>query len=44
VGSIVRIRVTAHIPLIVPGGDAFGLGRLTTVSAESTFRQEGWKP
>jgi hypothetical protein len=44
VGSIVRIRVTAHNPLIVPGGDAFGLGRLTTVSAESTFRQEGWRP
>ena len=44
VGSTVRIRVTAHIPLIVPGGGSFGLGPLTTVSAESTFRQEGWKP
>jgi hypothetical protein len=44
VGSTVRIRVTAHIPMIVPGGSSFGLGPLTTVSAESTFRQEGWKP
>ena len=44
VGSTVRIRVTAHIPLVVPGGEAFGLGALTTVSAEATFRQEGWKP
>ena len=42
VGSILQIRVTAHIPMILPGGDLFGLGRLTTVSAESTFRQEGW--
>jgi Flp pilus assembly protein TadG len=44
VGSTVRIRVTAHIPLVVPGGGTFGLGPLTTVSAESTFRQEGWRP
>jgi hypothetical protein len=44
VGSTVRIRVTAHIPLVVPGGEVFGLGPLTTVSSESTFRQEGWKP
>lgn len=42
VGSIVQIRVTAHIPMVLPGGDLFGLGKLTTVSAESTFRQEGW--
>lgn len=44
VGSIVRIRVTASIPMVVPGGGTFGLSPLTTVSAESTFRQEGWKP
>jgi hypothetical protein len=44
VGSTVKIRVTAHIPMIVPGGNTFGLGLLTTVSAEATFRQEGWKP
>jgi hypothetical protein len=44
VGSTVRIRVTAHIPLVVPGGDSFGLGPLTSVSAEATFRQEGWRP
>lgn len=44
VGSTVRIRVTAHIPLVVPGGGTFGLGPLTTVSAEATFRQEGWRP
>ena len=44
VGTTVRIRVSAHIPLIVPGGSGFGLGPLTTVSAESTFRQEGWRP
>ncbi|PWB56036.1 MAG: hypothetical protein C3F13_02945 [Anaerolineales bacterium] len=44
VGTTVRIRVTAHIPMIVPGGSGFGLGPLTTVSAESTFRQEGWRP
>jgi hypothetical protein len=42
VGSTVRIRVTAHIPMLVPGGDALGLGPLTTVTAEATFRQEGW--
>ena len=42
VGSTVQIRVTAHIPLVMPGGNLFGLGKLTTVSAESTFRQEGW--
>jgi hypothetical protein len=44
VGSTVRIRITAHIPLVVPGGEAFGLGPLTSVSAEATFRQEGWRP
>ena len=44
VGSTVKIRVTAHIPMLVPGGSTFGLGPLTTVSAEATFRQEGWKP
>ena len=44
VGSTVKIRVTAHIPMIVPGGNTFGLGPLTTVSAEATFRQEGWRP
>jgi Flp pilus assembly protein TadG len=44
VGSTVRIRITAHIPLVVPGGQAFGLGPLTSVSAEATFRQEGWRP
>ena len=44
VGSTIRIRVTAHIPMIVPGGGTFGLGPLTTVSAEATFRQEGWRP
>ncbi len=42
VGSTVQIRVTARIPMIMPGGDLFGLGRLTTVTSESTFRQEGW--
>ncbi len=42
VGSTVQIQVTAHIPMIVPGGDLFGLDRLTTVTSESTFRQEGW--
>jgi Flp pilus assembly protein TadG len=42
VGS--TVRVTAHIPLVIPGGDVFGLAPLTTVSAEATFRQEGWKP
>jgi hypothetical protein len=44
VGSTVKIRVTAHLPLVVPGGVNFGLGPLTTVSAEATFRQEGWTP
>jgi len=44
VGSTVKIRVTAHLPMLVPGGDTFGLGPLTTVSAEATFRQEGWQP
>lgn len=42
VGSQVRIRVSAAIPLVVPGGELFGLGPLTRVTAESTFRQEGW--
>jgi hypothetical protein len=44
VGTTVRIRVTAHIPMIVPGGGGFGLRPLTTVVAESTFRQDGWRP
>ena len=44
VGSTVCIRITAHIPLVVPGGEAFGLGPLTSVFAEATFRQEGWRP
>jgi Flp pilus assembly pilin Flp len=42
VGSTVKIRVTAHLPMLVPGGEALGLGKLMTVSAEATFRQEGW--
>ena len=42
VGSTVRIRITARIPMLVPGGTALGLGSLTTVTAEATFRQEGW--
>jgi hypothetical protein len=42
VGSTLQIRVTAHIPMIMPGGDLFGLDRLRTVTSESTFRQEGW--
>jgi len=44
VGTTVRIRITAHIPMVVPGGGVFGLGPLMNVSAESTFRQEGWRP
>lgn len=44
VGSTVRIQVTANIPMVVPGGETFGLEPLTTVSAEATFRQEGWAP
>ncbi len=44
VGSTVKIRVTAHLPMIVPGGGTFGLERLTSVSAEASFRQEGWAP
>ena len=42
VGSTLKIRVTANIPMLVPGGQALGLGALTTVKAEATFRQEGW--
>jgi hypothetical protein len=42
VGSVVEIRVTAHIPLIVPGGSLFGLENVLSVSSEATFRQEGW--
>jgi len=42
VGSVVEIRVTAHIPLIVPGGTLFGLESILNVSSEATFRQEGW--
>jgi len=42
VGSTVKIRVTAHLPMLVPGGEALGLGPLMTVTAEATFRQEGW--
>jgi Flp pilus assembly protein TadG len=42
VGSTVKIRVSANIPLFLPAGDALGLDRLTKVQAEATFRQEGW--
>ena len=42
VGSVVEIRVTAHIPLIVPGGALFGLESVLNVSSQATFRQEGW--
>jgi Flp pilus assembly protein TadG len=42
VGSTLKIRVAAHIPMLVPGGAALGLGPLMNVSAEATFRQEGW--
>ena len=42
VGSTVRIRVTAKIPLFLPAGETLGLEGLTDVSAEATFRQEGW--
>jgi hypothetical protein len=38
----VRIRVTAKIPLFLPAGETLGLEGLTDVSAEATFRQEGW--
>ena len=42
VGSTVKIRVSARIPLFLPGGNTLGLERLTSVQAEATFRQEGW--
>jgi predicted ABC-type sugar transport system permease subunit len=42
VGSLVEIRVTANIPLIVPGSALFGLENVLSVSSEATFRQEGW--
>lgn len=42
VGSTVRIRVTAEIPLFLPAGDTLGLENLRTIQAEATFRQEGW--
>jgi Flp pilus assembly protein TadG len=42
VGSSVRIRVSARLPMLVPGGAALGLEPLMTVTAEATFRQEGW--
>jgi len=42
VGTTVKIRVSASIPLFLPAGDTLGLGRLTKVQAEATFRQEGW--
>ena len=42
VGSTVKIRVSARIPLFLPAGDTLGLDKLTTVQAEATFRQEGW--
>jgi predicted ABC-type sugar transport system permease subunit len=42
VGSTVKIRVSARIPLIIPGGSLFGLDRILEVNAEATFRQEGW--
>jgi hypothetical protein len=42
VGSTVKMRVSARIPLFLPGGNTLGLERLTSVQAEATFRQEGW--
>ena len=42
VGSTLKIRVAAHIPMLVPGGATLGLAPLMNVSAEATFRQEGW--
>ncbi len=42
VGSIVKIRVSARIPLFLPAADTLGLDRLMQVQAEATFRQEGW--
>ena len=42
VGSTVELRVSAHIPLIIPGGFIFGMDRILDVSAQATFRQEGW--
>ena len=42
VGSTVKIRVSASLPLFLPAGDTLGLDRLTKVQAEATFRQEGW--
>ena len=42
VGSTVKIRVTASIPMFLPVGNPIGLDKLTTVQAEATFRQEGW--
>jgi hypothetical protein len=42
VGSTVKIRVSASIPLFLPGGNTLGLEGLTSVQAEATFRQEGW--
>lgn len=42
VGSTVKIRVSARIPLFLPAGDTLGLDKVTTVQAEATFRQEGW--
>lgn len=42
-GSILRLRVSAQIPLFIPGADALGLGAFRTVTSESTFRQEGWR-
>jgi Flp pilus assembly protein TadG len=42
VGSTVKIRVTGHIPLIIPGGILLNLDQILNVSAEATFRQEGW--
>jgi Flp pilus assembly protein TadG len=42
VGSTLRIRVRAQIPMFLPAGHTLGLDDLTTVQAEATFRQEGW--
>jgi hypothetical protein len=42
VGSTLRVRVAVSIPMIVPGGSVFGLDQILNVSAEATFRQEGW--
>ncbi len=42
VGDMVKIRVSADIPLFMPAGASLGLGDLRHVQAVATFRQEGW--